>query len=124
MPNPAGAQWRQVHSGAARFLETRPGRAVIGDSYGGLYVDEYQDCTEVQHALVRTLADVLPTRLLGDPMQGIFAFASEALVDLGNFDEDFDRLDDLTTPWRWTATNPALGEWLHRPPSANRRTGP
>ncbi|MGH3737778.1 MAG: UvrD-helicase domain-containing protein [Micromonosporaceae bacterium] len=113
MPNPAGAQWRHVQSGAARFLATRAGREVIGDSYGGLYVDEYQDCTEAQHALVRTLADVLPTRLLGDPMQGIFAFASEALVDLDNFDEDFDRLDDLTTPWRWRATKPALGEWLH-----------
>jgi hypothetical protein len=109
---PAGDQWRQVQSGAARFLATRAGRAVIADSYGGLYVDEYQDCTEAQHALVRALAEVLPTRLLGDPLQGIFAFGGDRLVDLDNFDDDFDRLDDLTVPWRWRTSNPALGEWL------------
>jgi hypothetical protein len=111
--HPAGAQWRQVQSGAARFLATRAGRAVTADSYGGLYVDEYQDCTQAQHTLIRSLADVLPTRLLGDPMQGIFAFGGDELVDLDTLDDDFDRLDDLATPWRWAATNPALGEWLH-----------
>ncbi len=111
--HPAGVQWRHVQSGAARFLGTRAGRAVIADSYGGLYVDEYQDCTEAQHGLVRALAEVLPTRLLGDPMQGIFAFGDDRLVDLDEFDDDFEQLDDLTVPWRWSQTNPQLGEWLY-----------
>ena len=103
--------WRDVQRGAARFLATRAGRAVIADSYGGLYVDEYQDCTQYQHGLIRELAEVLPTRLLGDPMQAIFDFAGEPLVNLDAFDGGFERLDDLTFPWRW-ATNPQLGEWL------------
>jgi AAA domain len=110
---PAGGQWRQVQAGAARFLASRAGRAVVADSYDGLFVDEYQDCTEAQHALVRALAEVLPTRLLGDPLQGIFAFGGDRLVDLDNFDGDFERLDDLTVPWRWKNSNPALGEWLY-----------
>src|SRR5579875_3655271 len=82
-------------------------------SSGGMYVDEYQDCTEAQHGLVRALAEVLPTRLLGDPMQGIFAFGDDRLVDLDEFDDDFEQLDDLTVPWRWSQTNPQLGEWLY-----------
>ncbi len=109
---PAGVEWREVQTGAARFFATRAGRAIISDSYGGLYVDEYQDCTLFQHRLIRELAEVLPTRVLGDPMQAIFDFAGEPLVDLDMFDEEFERLDDLTTPWRWARTHPELGEWL------------
>lgn len=109
---PAGAGWRDVQRGAARFLATRAGRAVIADSYGGLYVDEYQDCTQYQHRLIRELAEVLPTRLLGDPMQAIFDFTGEPLVNLNAFDGDFERLEDLAIPWRWVTTNPLLGEWL------------
>jgi UvrD/REP helicase N-terminal domain len=109
---PSGVEWRDVQHGATRFFATRAGRAVITDSYGGLYVDEYQDCTQIQHALIRELADVLPTRILGDPMQAIFDFAGEPLVNFDDFDDDFERLDDLTYPWRWASTNPQLGEWL------------
>ena len=109
---PTGPQWRDIQHGAARFFATRAGRAVIADSYGGLYVDEYQDCTRFQHDLIRRMAEVLPTRVLGDPMQAIFDFAGEPLVNLDEFDDDFDRLDDLTFPWRWADTHPQLGEWL------------
>jgi hypothetical protein len=109
---PTGAQWRDVQRGATRFLATRAGRAVIADSYGGLYVDEYQDCTRLQHDLIRELAEVVPTRLLGDPMQAIFDFAGEPLVNLDELDDGFERLDDLTFPWRWASTHPQLGEWL------------
>jgi DNA helicase-2/ATP-dependent DNA helicase PcrA len=110
--HPVGAGWRDVQRGATRFFATRAGRAVIADSYGGLYVDEYQDCTQYQHSLIRELAEVLPTRLLGDPMQAIFDFAGEPLVNLDALDGGFERLDDLTFPWRWASTNPQLGEWL------------
>jgi DNA helicase-2/ATP-dependent DNA helicase PcrA len=60
------------------------------------------------------IVEVLPTRVVGDPMQGIFDFRDEdPLVD---FDEHlyatFERLEDLVDPHRWATTNPALGEWL------------
>jgi hypothetical protein len=109
---PAGAEWRDVQRGATRFFATRAGRAVIADSYGGLYVDEYQDCTRLQHELIREMADILPTRLLGDPMQAIFDFTGETLVNLDELDDDFERLDDLTFPWRWASTHTQLGEWF------------
>jgi hypothetical protein len=109
---PTRTEWRDIQLGATRFFATRTGRKVIGANYGGLYVDEYQDCTQLQHHLIRELAETLPTRLLGDPLQAIFEFAGEQLAAFDDLDQDFERLDDLTHPWRWASSNPALGEWL------------
>lgn len=108
---PMGDQWTEVQEGARRVLSTRAGRAVLAASFSGVYVDEYQDCTENQHLLVDALADVLPTRLLGDPLQGIFGFAGK-LVDWDLVRRTYDEVGELTVPYRWRSTNPALGEWL------------
>ena len=109
---PRNAEWADVYAAANRVLSTRVGRNILAASYGGLYVDEYQDCVADQHALVLALAAVLPTRILGDPLQGIFGFKNQQLVAWDDIDSDFERLPDLDTPWRWKNTNPALGEWL------------
>ncbi len=86
-----------------------PIRDVIKATYTGLFVDEYQDCNMGQHCLVKALANILPTRLFGDPLQGIFDFNGDFLV---NFDKDlgdFERFPDLAIPWRWKDNNPSLG---------------
>lgn len=85
---------------------------VVKSTYSGLFVDEYQDCNIGQHNLVKELADVLPTRILGDHLQGIFDFNGDTLV---NFDvdlNDFEKFPDLIEPWRWKDNNPELGESL------------
>lgn len=109
---PMGAQWNDVYGAAATVLSTRFVGNVIKNSFVGVFVDEYQDCTASQHGLVLQLADLLPTRVVGDPLQGIFEFGG-GVVD---WDADvfpvFDRLDDLEVPWRWRDSNPELGEWL------------
>jgi superfamily I DNA/RNA helicase len=46
-----------------------------------LIVDEYQDCTITQHALIRVLGTLLPVRVLGDPLQAIYDFGESATVD-------------------------------------------
>ena len=77
---------------------------IITNSYNGLFVDEYQDCTIEQHNLILKLSNILPTHILGDPMQGIFDFTGT----LVSFDEDldsFEELEPLTTPWRWIKTD-------------------
>lgn len=83
-------------------------------SYRGVLVDEYQDSTIDQHRLILALAEVLPTRVVGDPLQGIYGFGDAPSVD---FDTDvyphFPPLDPLTTPWRW-ACNEELGADLQR----------
>ena len=88
---------------------------IIKRSYKGLFVDEYQDCTMSQHNMIMLLAEVLPTHILGDPMQGIFNFDKfDPLVD---FKEDlaaFEYRMTLDTPWRWNkeGNNKQLGASL------------
>ncbi|MFA0999502.1 UvrD-helicase domain-containing protein, partial [Pseudomonas syringae] len=72
--NPTNEQWNQLY-GCCSVLLAKPFiRHAISASYAGIYVDEYQDCSDLQHSLVCALADLLPCRLLGDPMQAIYDF--------------------------------------------------
>jgi DNA helicase-2/ATP-dependent DNA helicase PcrA len=82
-------------------------------SFDSVYVDEYQDCSPLQHNIFLMLADVLPTRILGDPLQGIFDFGSSKIVDWQtHVVPHFDELPRLCEPHRWAKANPALGDWL------------
>ena len=59
------------------------------------------------------LAELLPCRILGDPLQGIFDFGANEPVDWQrDIDSFFEPLPGLETPWRWDGHNPSLGEWL------------
>lgn len=85
------------------LLKLNPIKIIIKSNYSGLFVDEYQDCTEHQHEIVLLLANLFPCRILGDPLQGIFSF-NDRLVDLDNAEDMKEFLDDsfeLVTPWRW-----------------------
>ena len=44
---------------------------ILQGSYSRLWVDEYQDCSAVQHEMVVACANLLPTVVLGDPMQSV-----------------------------------------------------
>lgn len=70
-------------------------------SYKGLYVDEYQDCTSEQHALVMKLARELPCRILGDPLQGIFDFGEQIIDWKRDVAGMCSVLGTLQTPERW-----------------------
>lgn len=83
-------------------------------TYARLLVDEYQDCNVVQHAIVSGLAQVLPTCVLGDPMQAIFGFRGNQLVHWTNdVQAQFPAAGELGTPWRWRLVDAEnLGQWL------------
>ena len=110
---PTGDQWDSIYVAARKVLATGVGTRLITNSFKGIFVDEYQDCTLGQHALLLQLAAVLPTRIVGDPLQGIFEFGG-GVVDWETdvFPAFAHRLDDLEHPWRWKASNPDLGAWL------------
>lgn len=96
------------------LLLSKSVQTIIKSSYGGVFVDEYQDCTIDQHEMVMELAHNLPLHILGDPLQGIFSFESKPLVD---FDKDlnlFECFDILNYPWRWQSSNPELGKEILR----------
>jgi DNA helicase-2/ATP-dependent DNA helicase PcrA len=105
-------EWAAVYEAAQRVFEGRVGRGVLRESFSGLFVDEYQDCTKDQHALVIAMADVVPARLVLDPMQGIFGFAGDLVTVDQDLAPEFEALPELTTPWRWHNGNRELGDWL------------
>lgn len=107
-------EYSGVYVAAAHLLGLRPIREIIRASYSGTFIDEYQDCTVPQHGLALTLMEILPCRIVGDPLQGIFDFGdNEAIRWDEHVSSAFDPVDGPTKPWRWADANPALGEWLH-----------
>ncbi len=86
----------------------------ILNSYAGIIVDEYQDCTVPMHQLIVGLKALLPCRILGDELQGIFDFGRDPLVSWSDVTREFvNDLGELKTPHRWLkAENEALGRWL------------
>jgi hypothetical protein len=106
-------EWKETYAACACLLQSRPIREVVRASYSGLYVDEYQDCTLEQHAIICQLSEILPCRVLGDPLQGIFDFGDNKPVDWQTHVESrFEKLPQLSFPWRWSSSSPSLGEWL------------
>jgi hypothetical protein len=110
---PTGDDWCGLYAACSALLDFNFVRRILKASYCGLYVDEYQDCSIVQHALVLKLARDLPCRLLGDPMQGIFDFNEEPLDWDRDVTSTFVSLGRMLTPHRWIRTrSPAIGSWL------------
>lgn len=103
-----------IRRAAAVLLRDGHVADVLAATYDRLIVDEYQDCSEVQHAVVAFAARSLDTCVLGDPMQAIFGFHGNALAD---WDKHvcayFPVVAELNTPWRWiNAGEEAFGRYL------------
>jgi len=111
--HPTQDGWNLVYSSAKNLFQYRFIKEVLQKTYSGVFIDEYQDCTKAQHNLIVNLANFLPVKVLGDPLQGIFGFRNDPLI---NWDEDvtpiFKPLPELVEPWRWKNTNVKLGNWL------------
>lgn len=111
--HPTGKDWGKLYSACAAILHRPFVQHMIKCSYGGVYVDEYQDCSGQQHELVESLAKLLPCRLLGDPMQAIFDFDEQPVDWKTAIYPNFQLLGELKTPWRWKlAGADELGQWL------------
>lgn len=110
----ASRDYPAIRAAARKLLEAGHVTDVIRSSYAQLIVDEYQDCSVPQHAIVYYLSQVLPTCVLGDPMQAIFGFPGNALADWNqHVCSHFPVVHELQIPWRWNnAGEPALGAWL------------
>jgi hypothetical protein len=88
---------------AIKILKFKLVQDIVKLSYAGLFVDEYQDCTVDQHNLILLLSEILPTHILGDPLQGIFDFKGQKLIDLNDAMEmgKFCVKYKLEIPHRW-----------------------
>jgi len=106
-------EWESIYAGTIQVLNDPSIARVPAFSYSGVLVDEYQDCTKSQHKVIVALADLVPTRVLGDPLQAIFDFGGNAPVDWeADVQPAFDALPELDEPWRWLNGSTELGQWL------------
>lgn len=83
------------------LLNSKRIQHIMGISYQGVFVDEYQDCSPLQHQMILALTKSIPLHCLGDHMQGIFSFGDEKIVDLDKDLFFFQKFNFLTYPWRW-----------------------
>lgn len=113
LANP-GQDYPAIREAAANLLQAGHITASLRATYARLLVDEYQDCNAAQHRLVAWAAEVLPTCVLGDPMQAIFGFGGNRLVNWqADVETQFPPVGMLQTPWRWRlAGTEDLGQWL------------
>lgn len=108
------AEWNDVYAAMSNLLQKRFVRQGVLNSYAGVIVDEYQDCTIPMHQLILQLKSLLPCRVLGDDLQGVFGFRDDPLIAWSDVQADFaNNLGALETPHRWIkAGNKRLGQWL------------
>jgi UvrD/REP helicase N-terminal domain len=107
-------EWNAVYEAAASLIQTGAVKGVLASSYAGVFVDEYQDCSGLQHLVIKAIADYLPVCVFGDPLQAIFDFKGQKPVDwAADVFPVFGKAGEMTTPWRWrNAGNPELADWL------------
>ena len=81
-------------------------------NFDGMFVDEYQDCTNDMHNFLMKFINLFPIRVLGDELQGIFNFRNNKTVDFSQL-KKIEKYQ-LSTPWRWRidGNNRKLGEWI------------
>jgi AAA domain len=103
-----------IREAACKLLASGHLSEPLKATYSRLLVDEYQDCSLPQHAIVSNASTVLPTCVLGDPMQAIFGIGGVQLVNWRNDVRiQFPHIGILEIPWRWRkAGTENLGQWL------------
>ena len=109
---PASADfWLGIRLRAEAILQSAHIGDILAATYSAIIVDEYQDCSELQHRMVTTMGQHLPVGVLGDPLQGIFDFGP-GVVDWAAVETAFEPVSLTPTPHRWSTRNPGLGSWL------------
>lgn len=112
LENP-GTDYLAIRKAAWKLLGQGDVSDALRATYSRLVVDEYQDCTLPQHNIIGWAADVIPTCVLGDPLQAIFGFREPTVNWNSDVQRLFPPLGVLETPWRWrNAGAENLGQWL------------
>lgn len=99
-----------IYNGMLNLLDCEFVRTIIKSTYCGVIVDEYQDCTDLQHRIFLKLNTFMRVIIFGDPLQAIFSFGREKCIDWNNI--GYEIINIRTEPWRWINTNQELGSYL------------
>lgn len=100
---------------AYEIVKLKKPRLILSKTYSHIIADEHQDCSYMQHVFIRLCATAIPLHIMADPLQAIFGFNKERMV---NFETDFSKFNCyyfLNTPWRWyqEGNNRLLGDSLN-----------
>jgi hypothetical protein len=111
----AGPSYPLVRETAFNLIANGHVNDILQATYSRVFVDEYQDCSITQNAVVIALAELFPTVVLGDPLQAIFTFSRDDRV--ANWESEvctyFPLAGELSKPWRWINEGADdLGHWL------------
>lgn len=106
-------EWSNVYEAAATLILSGAANGILSSSYSGVFVDEYQDCSVIQHQVIKAIATCLPVCVFGDPLQAIFDFKDKPVDWEIDVFPVFNKAGEMTTPWRWkNAGNVGLADWL------------
>lgn len=114
-----------IQTKAKEYLSNLSVISIVQRSYSHLFVDEYQDCSVLQHEIIMILSSVLPLHIFGDPMQSIFNFEKEPIIDVDKHLSGVAVFNILDIPWRWRTNNNcgALGNKIWEIRESLQRTG-
>jgi hypothetical protein len=106
----------RLRRAAGGLVDSRAIDDILAATFGRLLVDEYQDCSRGQHALVMSLTRLLPACVFGDSLQAVFNFDSNDRLPAWNeVVAEFNLIGELDVPHRWKNVQANdLGEWLLR----------
>jgi superfamily I DNA/RNA helicase len=123
---PGETPFNQLAPKALDLLSRAPSIAAAhGRHHPVILLDEHQDTRSDQHALALALATAVGgrVRIFGDPMQAIYGFSGEDLLDWPELVADAHHAVTLEQPQRWRET-PELGQWLMAARGALRAGNP
>ena len=111
--NKPDRDYQNISNAIIQLLKNNHIDDIIRATYDRLIVDEYQDCTQAQHEIICLLSELLPTCVLGDPLQTVFNFKGDAPDWKTKVLAHFTDAGALSTPWRWdNAGKSNFGKWL------------
>lgn len=110
-PSERSLDWSRVRAAAGQILQRPALRAAFSESYDLVLVDEYQDCSAAQVELVRALRSMVPTTVLGDPMQSLYDVLESDPLTWQEKIQGWERSETLNTPWRWQY-DPDHRDWV------------
>jgi hypothetical protein len=108
---PEANQWLGIRLRTKAIMNNKHIRDIIVATYSAVIIDEYQDCSDLQHEIVVIMSKYLPIGVMGDPLQGIFDFG-DGVVNWENVNTSFVPKKLEPVPYRWVTKNPTLGTWL------------
>lgn len=110
----AQVDYPAIRKAALRAVTSRAIDQPLRATYSRLVVDEYQDCSRDQHAIILGLAERLKTCVLGDPLQRIFDFGATNHPDWEkDVEASFTRVGTFEKPWRWENVGQGeFGTWV------------